>query len=141
MKGGMFPVDFTVYLPDEIGAQAKEFERGVLSRLLRDAVTDELGRRKAMAEAQGATKVHEVYVEDEDGRGFTGRITGAEIAYNDRNDVTVYVTDDERVIVHDADRARYEVLDNPAEQLRHWLTDGLYVEAMHALGEKPVVDL
>ena len=92
-------MDFTVYLPAEIGERAKAAELK-LSRLLRDAVTRELDRRAAMNDTLAESQEYKVAVEDRDGRVFAGRITGRAIAVS--GDVTVYLTDDERVLAHDA---------------------------------------
>jgi hypothetical protein len=143
-------VDFTLYLPDEIGQRAKDaFQRGDLSRLFRDAVTDELERRTAVSTTLDQPQTYELSLEDEDGRYYTGRITGKEIAYDERSGhsvIKVYLTEDERVIVHDDANLRYyDLSDDPgtnvAEELRQWLSPGAYSDAMHALGEKPVIDL
>ena len=47
------------------------------------------------------TQVHEVGIEDEEGRNYKGRITGTQIAYEERGEVSVFLTEDERVIVYD----------------------------------------
>lgn len=132
-------MDVTIYLPDEIGTWAKE-NKLKLSRLLRDAVTAERERRRIMAETLSDVETHEVFLEDKDGRTYTGRITGRLIA-DDPGDIEVYLTVDERVLVYDGGRSEYWVLNNPVEQLRGWLTDAAYFEAITALGETPVVDL
>ena len=67
-------MDITVYLPDEIGQRAKEHELN-LSRLLRDAVTEELSRRGAVAETLKDSEVYEIELEGDAGY-YTGRITG-----------------------------------------------------------------
>ena len=137
-------MDFTVYLPDDIGKRAKEAQDLNLSRLLRDAVTRELERREAMKTTLETPTTHEVYVEDRDGRGYTGRITGRSIAATeDHEEIEVFLTTDERVIVYYGKKNEYHVLDNPAEELREWLSDApaAYFDAMTALGEEPVMDL
>jgi hypothetical protein len=133
-------VDFTVYLPDEIGQRAKELPRGTLSQLFRTAVTDELERRDTMSETLSNPKEYEVTIEGESGV-YTGRITGKEIAYQERGEVTVYLTDDNRVIAHDGEKLDYHVLEDPVDDLRDWLDDDAYAAALYALGEKPVIDL
>lgn len=134
-------MDFTVYLPDELGARAKELERGVLSRLLRDAVTDELNRRIAMSTTLSDSSEHLIDVTDQEDRPFTARITGSRIAEEEPKQV--FLTKDERVILYDADYdgGRYWELDDPESELREQLSPGPYSEAMHALGIKPVLDI
>ncbi len=132
------PVDITVYLPDEIGQRAKEAELP-LSRLLRASVEEELYRRATVAEAmKGATEL-EVDLEDEEGRPYTGRFAGVVLA-EDRN-ATVYLADDERIMVYDDRKCAVHEIDNPEEELRDWLDDDAYVEAIHTLGLRPVVYL
>ncbi len=132
-------MDVTVYLPEDIGKRAKA-EGLNLSRLLRDAVSQELERRDAVSKALEDPKTYEVALEDRDGRGYVGRITGKEIAFDDRAEKTVYLTTDERILVHDAHRNDYFEVDDP-EELRDALHEGAYIDALNALGEQPVVDL
>lgn len=131
-------MNLNLYLPDDIGAEAKEADLP-FSRLLRDAVSTELHRRAAVREALTNSTIHEVTLEDKDGRTFTGRITGKQIA-NSR-DLDVYLTDDERVILHDKFRLKHWVLQDPSEDLREQLEPGAYADAMNALGLKPVIDI
>jgi hypothetical protein len=134
-------VDFTVYLPDEIGQRAKELPRGTLSQLFRQAVIDELKRRNAVSETLNKGETYEVPLMDDEGNHYEGRITGKEIAYEPLRDISVYLTDDKRVIVHDGDNLQYRIIDDPVDQLRGWLPPALYADALYALGEKPVVHL
>ena len=137
-------MNHTVYLPDDLSKAVKAAKPDLnLSRLLRDAVTDELERRATVANTLNEIKVHEVYIEDEDGRGYTGRITGTEIACDDHEEIQVFLTDDQRVLVYDGQRSEYHhVTDNLDQELRGWLiNDGVYSDAMLALGIKPTIDL
>ena len=131
-------MDITVYLPNDIGRRAKAADLP-LSRMLRDAVTEELERRDAMTKTLEAAETIELDLVDENGNPYTGRITGTTIADDDY--VTVYVTDDERVIVYVATRQKHVVLGDPQTELESWLRGDAYIEAMAALGLKPVVDL
>jgi post-segregation antitoxin (ccd killing protein) len=131
-------MDIKVYLPDDIGEQAKE-QAINLSRLLRDAVEQELERRKAVQAAIDTPQAFEIDLEDKDGHFYKGRITGAVIA-SDGGDVTVYLTDDERVLVHDVGRLDYYEVQDPESELEG-LPHGLYFEALTALGIQPVIDL
>jgi len=133
-------VDITVYLPDEIGARAKEADLP-FSRLLRAAVEEELNRREAVVETLTDSSEYEVLnLEDNEGRLYTGRLVGTMIAEG-RNDVFVYLTDDERVLVHDNRHSKVHEIEDEEAELREWLEEEQYVEAMNALGLQPVVDL
>lgn len=134
-------MDFTVYLPDELGARAKDELKGQLSRLFRDAVEAEMKRREAMAKTLAEPQEFKVAIEDSEGRYYTGRISGSLIAYDDRREVSVYLTTDERVIVYDGGKQKHYVLDDPEEQLRGWLSPAAYSDAMEAFGIVPVIDL
>src|SRR5690242_14088286 len=48
-----------------------------------------------------APKTHTLELETPDGARYDGTITGWQIAWDERSDVTVYFTEDERLIVHD----------------------------------------
>jgi hypothetical protein len=56
------------------------------------------------------------------------------IAYNDQLDVTVFLTNDERVIVHDGQTMNTWTLTDPAKELHDLLPPGHYALAMSALG-------
>ncbi len=137
-------MNINVYLPDDIAKRAKS-EELPLSRMLRDAVTEELERRDAMSATLRKTQAYELDLEDEDGGIYTGRITGMMIAED--GDIAVYLTEDKRLIVYDGGNLRYSVLGQhpPAtieEELREWLrADEAYKEAIAALGLKMVIDL
>jgi post-segregation antitoxin (ccd killing protein) len=133
-------MNVNLYLPDDLGKEAKDAELP-LSRLLQDAVSDELERRNAMSETLEDTTTHELSLEDEEGRNYTARITGTDIARNDDQDVDVYLTERENVVVHDGDKLRYWVLNDPENDLRGWLSPADYTDAMLALGITPVIDL
>jgi hypothetical protein len=55
--------------------------------------------------------------------------------------VTVYLTDDERVLAHNAYRLSYSEISDPAEELRDMLEPGEYQDAMTALGLEAIIDL
>jgi excisionase family DNA binding protein len=69
------------------------------SRLLQDAIADELERSEAMEATLEGPQVYEVAIEDRDNNVYTGRITGKLLATS--GDTDVYLTDDGRVILHD----------------------------------------
>jgi hypothetical protein len=71
------------------------------------------------AETPDEPQGFEVIVEDENGDVFVGRITGKAVAYSRRTEATVYLTTDERVLVHDPDKRRvWDVTDDPEAALR-----------------------
>jgi hypothetical protein len=131
-------MDIKVYLPDALGQQAKEAELP-LSRMLRGAVEEELQRRKAVSNLLTDPKTYTVDLESETGGSYTGRITGRLIAYDDH--VQVYLADDERVILYDEPSQKCMEVEYPEEELREVLQQDLYIEAMEALGLKPIIDL
>jgi len=155
-------MNFNVYLPDDLGRQAKT-EELKLSRLLREAVTNELHRRGTMREALEDPEVYEIEVGDDfvepEGddahmRGtYLGRITGKLL--HEVDGLQVYVTSDHRVIIYydatseeEGDRFRFDVLEADASErelvefLRtriHKAFEFAYV--CRLLGARPVVDL
>ena len=58
-----------------------------------------------------------------------------------RRCVACRLCDDERVILYDAGREQYWVIEDPAEELRDALDDDAYAEALDALGITPVIAL
>lgn len=140
------PVDVTVYLPDEIGARAKK-EELKLSRMLRDAVTAELERRDAMAEALADTETYEFTLRAKDPFDveYTGRITGKLIA-GDADTIGIYLTGDRRVLAVYPDQGLYHRIDEPGKDvvemlLQSGVNQDEFAEACRALGLKPVIDL
>ncbi len=143
-------MNVNLYLPDELGARAKEAgllgalagpARGALSRLLQDAVTDELARRDVTATTLETTTPIELDLVDAVGHDYVGRINATLIAENERNDVEVYLTDKENVVAYDRDRKQYTVINDPETELENWLRPDEYETAMHALGITPKIDL
>jgi hypothetical protein len=132
-------VDITVYLPDEIGTKAKEAKLN-LSALLRVAVVDELEREAIVAKTLGDSTVHEMTVEDDEGRGMVDvRLHGASLAA-EQDGTAAFLTEDERLVVYD-DRRHQLVWLTDEEDLRQWLSGRNYVKAMAALGKKAVIDI
>lgn len=135
-----------LYLPDDLGRQAKEAQLP-LSRLLQEAVRDELERRAAISKTLIQAKTFEFSVEDSAGRSYTGRITGTLLAVG-HDESQLYLTEDERIIAYEWNRSRYWELGNEPslsldEEIRDFFVndDDAYIDAMQALGKKPVVDL
>ena len=138
-------MDITVYLPDDIGAQAKEAGMN-LSRMLRDAVEAEFAHTRAMKElAEGAAE-HLLDLETPDGEPDQGRLVGALLCENQKSE-PIFGTEDKRPIYYAAPQARYEVLvdedtirDCIEEVLGGTLQDE-YIRAMSQLGLTATVDL
>jgi hypothetical protein len=132
-------VDITVYLPDDLGQRAKEANLP-FSRMLRDAVHDELDRRGAVENtlAKGIVE-YEVELGDR-----TGVITGKHLG--DVGFAQVFLTDDGRVLVHHMDREKVDELEDPETELADWLqNDQRHSDAlshiMTQLGFRPRVRL
>ena len=85
---------------------------------------------------------HMVDLEDEDGRAYQGRITGKLVWEDPRREIQMFVTDDERVLLYVATAMAGRQIDEieDPETIREWGQE-TYVAVMHALGEKPIVDL
>lgn len=136
-------MDITVYLPDEIGTQAKEAGMN-LSRTLRDAVESELEHTRAMKELAGEAEEHLLDLETSDGQPFEGRVMGTLLCENRKGD-QVFVTEDERVIVYYPYQSQYHVLENNEDALRETLGNlcdfDEYISAMSQLGYTAMVDL
>ncbi len=135
-------MDITVYLPDDVGRRAKEAELP-LSQMLRAAVLTELERREAMETAIEGSKEIVLDLENENGNRYKGRFTGKYLA--ESGDCQVYVTDDTRLIVYDANKLRYyeydaEDEDAVAEAVGDLGTDTC-AEVMGALGFEYTVDI
>lgn len=137
-------MNVNLYLPDELGQQAKEADLP-LSQLLRAAVVDELERRAAVSETLKESEVHALDLEDKDGNPYFGRLEGRLIAYDDSQwtkPVAVFLTTDERLMVHEHEKFNlWEVENDPETVLRDLLGDGPFMEAMVALGIKPTIDV
>lgn len=132
--------DVTVRIDTELRAKARELEIN-LSRLLEDALRDEVDRREARAaRAADASEEIRLYLEDKDGRTYVGTFTGTELG--EGHGVWAYLVDDERLIVYDADKRQYRELDD-ASELAAWFPHDpdVVIEVMHALGETPEVEL
>ncbi len=129
-------MDITVYLPDDLARRAKS--AGInLSRTLRDAIQAQFAEEDAIeATLQGA---EDITLDLED--GTIGRFTGTLIGSG--HDVEIYLSEAGNVVAYDAGKQRFNVVDNPEEDLANWLPHDPeeYVNAMRALGLTAVVDL
>lgn len=130
--------DVTVRIDTELRAWARELEIN-MSRLFEDALRAEIAQRRAIAEtlSEGVTD-HKLELVDREGVEYIGRFTGKLIAGDDDNDV--YVTDDQRVLVHNRNSADVDEIDDPAEGLQ-WLDRDEYLVAMSKLGLEPVKEV
>jgi len=129
-------MDITVDLPDEIGHWAKE--SGInLSHTLRAALEAERSRRDTVAGTLTDRKEHKIRVAE---TGLDYVLHGTLIAQDYDHEVEAYLGNDERIYVYDAGRQRLHEVDSP-EDLRDWLADGLYIDAMRALGQKPTLHI
>jgi hypothetical protein len=61
------------------------------------------------------------------------------IAYDDRLDVSVFLTDDERVVVYDGRTRNAWALSEPEQELQDWLPPGQYALAINVLRRFAVV--
>jgi hypothetical protein len=139
-------MNVNLYLPDELGQQAKQAELP-LSQLLREAVTAELERRQAVAKAINEASEHLLDLCDDSngGRGeYVGRLVGIVVGWNGYGD-TIYLADDGRVIAH-RDTLNHKditVLDDPAEDLRQYRLDDYdaTMQALGLVGVKEIIDI
>jgi hypothetical protein len=133
-------MNLNLYLPDDLGKRAKDADLP-FSQLLREAVRAELERREIMSTTLTDLETIQLDLEDDEGLPYTGRFTGRVIAENDRNDVVVYVTEDERVILYDGERLNYWVVQDIESELADALELSAYQDACRALGIEVVIDL
>jgi hypothetical protein len=132
-------VKLNLYLPDDIGERAKAADPDLnLSRLLRDAVEDELGRRERMAEMVDGASEHELELESPEGTRYTGVLTGKRVWWGE-TDEEVYVTTDERVMVYNGDTCEL----HEVEDAEDWsgANGDLYFALAAALGQKARVEV
>lgn len=140
-------MDVTVTLPDELRAQAKEANLK-LSSLLRDAVTEELNRIRALAEIHQGTTTWELDLKTPNGEPYTGRIEGTRLC--EGNGGSVFLTDDGRLITHDEHRASHQDFGDIDDIDEQEVSDAIgqvctdrdeYARVMNLLGLPATVDL
>lgn len=131
-------MQLTLYLPDDLGAWAKQ--AGLpLSRLLRSTVEAERRRLETVTANLGKAGAFDAEITDEDGREFTLRVHGSLLASS--GTVRAFLGHDERLFVHDSSGGgTMHYPDTPAE-LEDLLELDAYIDAMHALGLRPVIDV
>jgi hypothetical protein len=79
----------------------------------------------------------ELELETQNGRRYTGRILGEQIAYDDARNMAVYLTAKGNVVLYAEDKPAYYVIEYPQVELVGVLGDDTYLDAMEALGLKP----
>ena len=137
-------MNHNVYLPDDVSERAKEAGLN-LSGMLRATIVEELERRTAVSEALAETQEYSIEgLEDDEGRPYTGLVVGKEIAISERTGSVVYLTDDERVIIHDAEDRKIHQFEDHEDLLtaaRESRDGEMYADAARALGLTPVINL
>jgi hypothetical protein len=131
-------MNVNVYLPDDLGKQAKDAELP-FSQLLREAVEDELRRRTTVSATLAEPEQHIVTIEHPDGYEYEGRITGRCLYEDDRDSYSVYLTTDERLLAYDERRRRVDEV--TLDELQADEDPGAYIGVAVALGVKPIIDL
>jgi hypothetical protein len=129
-------MNITVDLPDEIGQWAKESGVNVSQRL-RAELEAERSRVESVAGTVAVSAEHHIHVAE---AGLDYVLHGALIAQDYDHAVEAYLGDDERIYVYDAGARRLHEVDSP-QDLSDWLADGVYVDAMRALGQKPILHI
>jgi hypothetical protein len=115
-------------LPDELGSWVKRADLP-LSRLLRTAV----------AAARGKFGIYDAAITDGDGREFTLRVHGSLIASS--GTIRAFLGHDERLLVHDSSGGGSMYYPESPAELEELLDLDAYIDAMHALGLQPVIDI
>ncbi len=126
----------TVYLPDELDAEVKESDIN-LSGLLQNAVREEMLRLKCTSDTLSESAEIELTLLDDEERSYIGRFTGTLLA--EGRTIDAYINNEEQVLLHDRNNGKIHYIES--EELESWLDEGAYIEAMHALGEKPIVSI
>ena len=131
-------MNLNVYLPDDLGAEAKEADLQ-FSQLLRSAVIDELERRRVVSETLAESTEHLIEVVHPGGYTYTGRVSGSLIygGHDRAGKMDIYLTGDKRLLRHNGDGTIDEI------EFQELAEDDpeAYVEVALKLGEKPIIDL
>lgn len=146
-------MDITVYLPDELGAWAKESGLN-LSRMLREAVRREQDLAESRKARQGEMATHKLMV-DVDGDYVNVRLRAKELAWDGGNQ-WLYATPDGHIFVFNGDAMKLYGADDdgdpqPAVEYAgsedlflEWFRFGnpsFYLAVMKALGKEAVIDI
>ena len=131
-------MDIKVYLPDEIGEKAIAAGlKGRWSAIFREAIEEEIMRQEAVAESLKGAEQVVLSLTDSDGRSFKGRFTGKLLA--DDVNGELYLKEDETLLFYRPQAETYSAVE--VDELQELLSLEAYIEAMHALGEEPVIDI
>ena len=132
--------DVTLRIDRELRAQAREFQIN-MSRTLERALRGEISRVASRREIlESGSEEIRLDLEDDQGRSWIGRFSGKPLGSS--GVFTVFLTDDERVIVYDEARLEHREIEDLGD-LRSVFADDLdfYINLMHALSETPEIDL
>ena len=134
-------MDMTLYLPDALATEARQYELKY-SRLFQQAIRDEITAIKTLRSDQGEVRLP---IEDENGGRYVAQFNGKRLAQGDK--VSVYYSEDsEQFIVYDRDDEAFTAFDDAEEMaegagLDSSLDDLDYVWLMNSLGIRPVVSI
>lgn len=141
-------MNITVYLPDELGHRAKEAELP-FSRLLRDAVTEELQRvaeLKHLEETNEAEfRTYSLKVSESDGDLWIARIQAKRIVATDGLDI--FHTDKDDIVIYGCHSRAFQIYNaHDKEHISAFLkkiapSDDEYVQVAKKLGLIRIVDL
>ena len=139
--------DVTVRIDKELREKARDL--GInLSRLLEDALRNDINRREAITAALkhletsslgSMVRQFRLPMRADDGSEYDGVISGALLV--SEGNFSVYLTGDERVLVYDVGEQTYREVGDPREGLRSVLGMDSYLKAMRSLGLKPLIDI
>lgn len=140
-------VDFTLYLPEEIGQRAKD-EQLKLSPMLRKAVKDELDRRDAVRKAPEEPEIYDLEMRTPEGKAYIARIRGKFI-YGEPTDFGIYLKHNKQFILVTGGTWEDLAEEDVHAQMRLYLEecrfeDGAmdaYIDACATIGIKPVIEL
>jgi hypothetical protein len=133
-------VDFTVYVPDELGEQLKSVAPKLnLSALFRHAVKAELERRARLAEMAADAQEFEFDLQTPDGDPYRGVLRGRQLTKSHKG-VTFYETADGRVMVHDDERREVFPIHDAGREDGYASRED-YIAVSAALGKPATVEL
>jgi hypothetical protein len=135
--------DVTVRIDVELRAKAKELDVN-MSRLLEDALREEIQRRETIAETLGGAEEIKLDLEDKEGRPYVGRLTGKFLG--EGHGAQAFLAEDERLIIYDEDKREFWTVPFGGElqtTLDNWFPHDpdVVADVMHAFGETPEIDI
>ncbi len=132
-------MDFTVYVPDDLGERLKSVAPKVnFSALFREAAKSELDRLDRTAEMAGDAQEFELDMRLPEGTPYVGVIRGEQLT-NTHNGCTFYLTDDGRVLAYydkPAEGEPYVVQVENAGVQSGYASNEDFIKVAAALGEK-----